>query len=441
MLSGETANGAAGCQHNLTRCALTSTSLCSFLSLKLKQPMQCMDIHSSTNLCRRSPCPGVSCDGSHCNKRGDGNEQRTELQLYTQVQPASECGGGRALSLYIQCTSSGWCPCFGFDVHVTITSLIAHSFIMLQVAAALVKNAIDIRPGMLIVFSESGKLARATSKYRPCCPVLVVTSNAQLAARCSGRFSLYVMLLEKPLTNRAAIFVALKDALRFGVAEGLCVPGKEVVVLASTAATTDEKHMAERELFVTVAPGTLQFEKLGSLAPHVETPSSQDVAFLSKTISLRSGNISLESILRKNTVPRKTKIIVTAGPSCAKPGIMAAMVAAGVRAPALSAGSALIKAQLASSPSRYCDRQSHGQGIVCGMQVLTCCGSILHMLKQTRAGEMMSLKHTGKPARQAPANPASVLTFLELKHVHQSLWWTRRPGLQSLIYRLIKVTT
>lgn len=130
-----------------------------------------------------------------------------------------------------------------------------------------------------------------------------VTSNRALARRCSAHFALYVMLLPKPLAHRAALFLALKDALRFAVSEGLCVPGKEVAVLASTEATLEERA-AERELFVTVAPGTLQFDKLGSLAPHVESPSSsaRDAAFVAKCISLRAASISLSTILRKSKV-------------------------------------------------------------------------------------------------------------------------------------------
>jgi pyruvate kinase len=170
------------------------------------------------------------------------------------------------------------------------------------VAAAFVKNAVDIRPGMLVVFSETGKLARLAAKYRPCAPVLVVTSSPELARRCSGYFALYVMLLPKTLANRAAIFDALQGALRFGVEQGICVPGKEVVVLASTAATTDDKHLAERELFVTIAPGQLQYDKLGALAPHVASRSRKDAAYTAKTISLRSAHISLDTIFRESKV-------------------------------------------------------------------------------------------------------------------------------------------
>ncbi len=40
---------------------------------------------------------------------------------------------------------------------------------------------------MMVVFSETGKTARLVSKYRPACPVLVVTSNPQLARYCQVR--------------------------------------------------------------------------------------------------------------------------------------------------------------------------------------------------------------------------------------------------------------
>lgn len=38
------------------------------------------------------------------------------------------------------------------------------------VCCALAKNAVDIRPGVMIIFSENGKTPRLLAKYRPPCP-------------------------------------------------------------------------------------------------------------------------------------------------------------------------------------------------------------------------------------------------------------------------------
>ena len=172
--------------------------------------------------------------------------------------------------------------------------------------STLAKCAVDIRPGMLVVFSENGKMARYAAKYRPCAPVLVVTSNANLARACSAHFACYAMLLPAPMRSKSDIFRAMKQSLRYGVEKGICVPGKEIVVLASTAVTSasmtgGDKFGAERELFVTVAPGKLQFDKLGSLAPHVEGHCPQD-SFVAKTVALRATSMNLDMITRESKV-------------------------------------------------------------------------------------------------------------------------------------------
>lgn len=60
------------------------------------------------------------------------------------------------------------------------------------IVSSLSKNAVDMRPGMLVVFSENGKTARLIAKYRPCVPVLLVTSNEKLARACSSLYAVEV---------------------------------------------------------------------------------------------------------------------------------------------------------------------------------------------------------------------------------------------------------
>lgn len=187
-------------------------------------------------------------------------------------------------------------------------------------ASTLAKCAVDIRPGMLVVFSENGKMARYAAKYRPCAPILVVTSNASLARACSAHFACYAMLLPDPMRNKSDIIRAMKQSLKYGVEKGICVPGKEIVVLASTAVTAaskqgDNSFGAERELFVTVAPGKLQFDKLGSLAPNVEGSSPQE-SFVAKTVSLRATRMSLEMITRESKVCVHTDMLYITHCSC-----------------------------------------------------------------------------------------------------------------------------
>lgn len=81
---------------------------------------------------------------------------------------------------------------------------------------------------MIVVFSEGGKVARLLAKYRPCAPVLVVTSNARLARFCSPLFGCYPKLLPMPIRDVKGMQNAVAEAMAFGVEKGLCVAGKEV---------------------------------------------------------------------------------------------------------------------------------------------------------------------------------------------------------------------
>lgn len=167
--------------------------------------------------------------------------------------------------------------------------------------SALAKNAVDVRPGMLLVFSESGKMARLVAKYRPCAPVLVVTSNAALARTCSAYFATQAYLLDAPMADKAEIFATLERALQYGVDKGLCVAGKEVVVLASTAVTASGVGRGtEREMFVTVAPGRLELSALGTLAPGAQ--GELGAGWVAKTVSMRATRVDLAMITRTSSV-------------------------------------------------------------------------------------------------------------------------------------------
>lgn len=63
-------------------------------------------------------------------------------------------------------------------------------------------------------------------------------------------------------------------------------------------------------MFVTIAPGKLDLEALGALAP---VSSIQDPKLAAKTITLRSTVISYDMIVGDHAPPRKTKIAVTIG--------------------------------------------------------------------------------------------------------------------------------
>jgi pyruvate kinase len=54
------------------------------------------------------------------------------------------------------------------------------------VCSSAVKTAIDMKAAMIVVLSESGSTARAVAKYRPPCPVLVMTGTPQVGRQAYG---------------------------------------------------------------------------------------------------------------------------------------------------------------------------------------------------------------------------------------------------------------
>ena len=168
----------------------------------------------------------------------------------------------------------------------------------------------DMKPGMLLVFSEGGELARMVSKYRPAVPVLVVTSNQELARRCQVSFGLYTMLLDKPVTSMKTIKDNVHDALVYAKETGLCSPGKEVVVCFTSrvADMSQSSEAAERHMYITSCPGNLDMSKLGEMASRKEGAIDT-----SKTLSLRSTVIDLPMLFESSKPVRKTKIIASLG--------------------------------------------------------------------------------------------------------------------------------
>lgn len=126
----------------------------------------------------------------------------------------------------------------------------------------------DIKPGMIVIFSEGGRTARMVAKYRPSVPVLVVSSSKELAQQCEIMFGLHSMVLDAPVSSLKQMKDTVKIAILHGRDKGLCMAGKEVVVVFSTSVTSaDQGKVAQRQVYITTCPGELQMNRLGSLAP------------------------------------------------------------------------------------------------------------------------------------------------------------------------------
>jgi len=55
-----------------------------------------------------------------------------------------------------------------------------------SIASSAVKTAIDINSKLILVLSESGATARAIAKFRPTCPIAVLTPSVTVARQCNG---------------------------------------------------------------------------------------------------------------------------------------------------------------------------------------------------------------------------------------------------------------
>lgn len=108
------------------------------------------------------------------------------------------------------------------------------------IMCSLAKNAVDTRPGLIIVFSETGNSGRLLAKYRPCVPVLLVTSNVKLARACASLYAVQPYVMDAPIQRKEDIQVQVDNAVDYAVLMGLCLPGKEVIVMTSTKVTLGE---------------------------------------------------------------------------------------------------------------------------------------------------------------------------------------------------------
>lgn len=88
-------------------------------------------------------------------------------------------------------------------------------------------------------------------------------------------------------------------------------------------------RLPQRETYCTIAPGTLNYKCLGTLAPFM---ASRDPLMVANTVSLRSIVIDLNMLTKASTTVRKTKIMATLGPASEPDGVLDEMIRKGVNA-------------------------------------------------------------------------------------------------------------
>ena len=200
------------------------------------------------------------------------------------------------------------------------------------VASCAVKTATEIVPGLIVVFSEAGKMPSMLAKYRPSVPVMVLTTDPGLARRCQTLYGVYPYVIAALPKNAKEVQQQVWLAMNMAVRDKLCVSGKEVIVITSTLvlgfdkAAADTEVNPERQLYITMAPGRLNFNELGVAQPAKYT----DKQIVSKTLSLRAVNIDLDMLIKPDAPARKTKLVVTLGPAMRTPEVLQRAIDAGM---------------------------------------------------------------------------------------------------------------
>eukprot|EP00961_Rhodomonas_salina_P053977 724801-Rhodomonas_salina.1 len=176
------------------------------------------------------------------------------------------------------------------------------------------KNAVDVHAGLIVVFSESGEAARLISKYRPCVPVVVVTTSAVARRCCSSTFALHPYVVEALPTGEEEQRQLLDRVLAYAVKAPLCPQGTVVVVVRGAAAKLSADTQPAIELALSSKTGRGRRYSTGT-SVHIQAGYEQQYDS-TKTVSIRCNSIALADLCSDQSPVRKTKIVCTMGPKC-----------------------------------------------------------------------------------------------------------------------------
>mmetsp|Transcript_52 Transcript_52/g.89 ORF Transcript_52/g.89 Transcript_52/m.89 type:complete len:512 (-) Transcript_52:252-1787(-) len=110
------------------------------------------------------------------------------------------------------------------------------------VASSVVKTSLELHTKMIIIVSENGYAAGLVAKYRPECPILVVTSNLQLARQVHGiGHGTHCLHVKKA----SSVDKMLAQGAEKGKELGWVTAGDSVVTLHRFKATTKHRHLME----------------------------------------------------------------------------------------------------------------------------------------------------------------------------------------------------
>jgi pyruvate kinase len=109
-----------------------------------------------------------------------------------------------------------------------------------SIASSAVKTSIDIHAKLIIVLSETGKMANYVAKFRPGIPVLCLTPNPTAARQASGLlFGLHTIMVDS-LDNSEELI----DEICFELTStSMLKDGDEIIVIAGRMAATMKEQL------------------------------------------------------------------------------------------------------------------------------------------------------------------------------------------------------
>ena len=107
-------------------------------------------------------------------------------------------------------------------------------------SSSAVKTCIDVQARLIVVFSDSGRMAAYVAKFRPGVPVLCLMPKITAARQCSGLLMGVHTILVDSLANTEVLIEEVNHAIH---ASGMVSLGDKMVVIAGRKAGMKEQML------------------------------------------------------------------------------------------------------------------------------------------------------------------------------------------------------
>jgi pyruvate kinase len=109
-----------------------------------------------------------------------------------------------------------------------------------SVACASVASVLDLKVDLIVVATETGKLARMVAKYKPCVPIVCVSQSEVVVQQVAIQSGVFGVLASQTADQDEQLNIALADAKKSKLAES---GAKIVTITATNEDTQDETNI------------------------------------------------------------------------------------------------------------------------------------------------------------------------------------------------------